>query len=65
MPFPERAGSVSSLLGILQMSFAAAIGVIVGAYVARTPVALTAMTALMGLLSCLAIPQIRRANPFS
>lgn len=65
MPFPERAGSVSSLLGILQMSFAAAIGVIVGAYVARTPVALTAMTALMGLLACLAIPQIRRANPFS
>ncbi|MBN8533441.1 MAG: multidrug effflux MFS transporter [Rhizobiales bacterium] len=65
MPFPEKAGSVSSLLGILQMGFAALIGVIVGAFVARTPVALTGMTALMGLLSCLAIPRIRRTNPFS
>lgn len=64
MPFPDRAGSVSSLLGITQMSFAAIVGALVGAFVAKSPVALTAATALMGLIGLMTLPQIRRVNPF-
>ncbi|MCU0818890.1 MAG: multidrug effflux MFS transporter [Beijerinckiaceae bacterium] len=65
MPFPDRAGSVSSLLGITQMSFAAVVGALVGAFVAKSPVALTATTALMGLVGLAALPRIRRVSPFS
>jgi DHA1 family bicyclomycin/chloramphenicol resistance-like MFS transporter len=65
MPFPDRAGSVSSLLGITQMSFAAVVGALVGAFVAKSPVALTATTALMGLVGLLTLPRIRRVSPFS
>jgi MFS transporter, DHA1 family, multidrug resistance protein len=64
MPFPDRAGSVSSLLGITQMSFAAFVGALVGAFVAKSPVALTAATALMGLMSLAILPRIRRVHPF-
>ncbi len=65
MPFPDRAGSVSSLLGITQMSFAAIVGALVGAFVAKSPVALTAATALMGLIGLATLPRIRRVSPFS
>lgn len=65
MPFPERAGSVSSLLGIIQMSFAAMVGAGVGAFITIGPIALTATTALMGLLGLLALPAIRKVSPFS
>lgn len=65
MPFPDRAGSVSSLLGITQMSFAAIVGALVGAFVAKSPVALTAATALMGLVGLATLPRIRRVSPFS
>jgi DHA1 family bicyclomycin/chloramphenicol resistance-like MFS transporter len=65
MPFPDRAGSVSSLLGIMQMSFAALVGALVGAFVAQSPVALTAATALMGLIGLATLPAIRRVSPFS
>lgn len=65
MPFPERAGSVSSLLGIIQMSFAAMVGAGVGAFITVGPIALTATTALMGLLGLLALPTIRKISPFS
>lgn len=64
MPFPERAGSVSSLLGIVQMSFAAIIGAIVGHYVALTPIALTLATAIAGVLALAMLPLARRINPF-
>jgi DHA1 family bicyclomycin/chloramphenicol resistance-like MFS transporter len=65
MPFPDRAGSVSSLLGILQMSFAAMVGAGVGAFITIGPIALTATTALMGLLGLVALPAIRKVSPFS
>jgi MFS transporter, DHA1 family, multidrug resistance protein len=65
MPFPDRAGSVSSLLGILQMSFAAMVGAGVGAFIMIGPIALTATTALMGLLGLVALPAIRKVSPFS
>ncbi|MCA3634582.1 MAG: multidrug effflux MFS transporter [Methylobacterium sp.] len=65
MPFPDRAGSVSSLLGIMQMSFAAIVGALVGAFVAQSPVALTAATALMGLIGMATLPRIRRVSTFS
>jgi hypothetical protein len=56
---------VSSLLGITQMSFAALVGALVGAFVAQSPVALTAATALMGLIGLATLPRIRRVSPFS
>lgn len=65
MPFPERAGSVSSLLGIIQMSFAAMVGAGVGAAIMLSPIALTGTTALMGLVGLMLLPMIRRASPFS
>jgi DHA1 family bicyclomycin/chloramphenicol resistance-like MFS transporter len=65
MPFPERAGSVSSLLGIIQMSFAAMVGAGVGAFIMIGPIALTATTALMGLAALATLPAIRRVSPFT
>ncbi|MGL5446663.1 MAG: multidrug effflux MFS transporter [Rhabdaerophilum sp.] len=65
MPFPERAGSVSSLLGIIQMSFAAMVGAGVGTAIMLSPIALTGTTALMGLAGLMLLPLIRRISPFS
>ena len=65
MPFPERAGSVSSLLGILQMGFAALIGAGVGAGISATPFALTGVTAFFGLAGLAMVPAVRRVSPFS
>ncbi|CAN1570664.1 ProP Permeases of the major facilitator superfamily [Rhabdaerophilaceae bacterium] len=65
MPFPERAGSVSSLLGIVQMSFAALVGACVGAAVPFGPIALTSATAIMGVCAVLLLPAVRRASPFA
>lgn len=64
MPFPERAGSVSSLLGIIQMSFASLTGAGVGALIMLSPVALTGTTALMGLAGLAMVSMVRRASPF-
>jgi DHA1 family bicyclomycin/chloramphenicol resistance-like MFS transporter len=64
MPFPERAGSVSSLLGIVQMSFAAMVGAGVGVAIASGPLALTATVAVMGCSALVCLPAIRRVNPF-
>jgi DHA1 family bicyclomycin/chloramphenicol resistance-like MFS transporter len=65
MPFPDRAGSVSSLLGIVQMSFAAMVGAGVGAMIALGPITLTATVAAMGCAALLCLPAIRRVNPFA
>ena len=62
MPFPERAGSVSSLLGIIQMTFAAGVGAIVGHYVAQSPLALTIATATAGTLTLALVPMLRRVG---
>lgn len=48
MPFPDRAGTASSLTGFLQMAFAAAIGIGVGHSLGSTPVPLAAFVAALG-----------------
>lgn len=48
-PFPERAGTASSLLGFSQMTFAAVIGVGVGHLVEHVPEALAWTIAAMGV----------------
>lgn len=48
IPYPDRAGAASSLLGFVQMTTGAAVGVAVGAGVGRTPWALVAAVALLG-----------------
>lgn len=60
MPFPERAGAVSSLLGMLQMGFAAVIGTIVGAFIDRGPLVLAGTIAFFGLAALAIQPFIRR-----
>lgn len=48
-PFPERAGAATSLQGFIQMTFSAAIGLLVVALIARLgPAPLAVMTCLMG-----------------
>lgn len=49
MPFPERAGAASSLLGICQMTFAALIGLYVGHVVADSAVPLAATITMIGV----------------
>jgi DHA1 family bicyclomycin/chloramphenicol resistance-like MFS transporter len=48
-PFPERAGTASSLVGFSQMTFAALVGVMVGHLVEHTPNALAWTIAVLGL----------------
>ena len=50
-PFPERAGAASSLLGVGQMSFAAAIGAAVGQMLGASAWPLVIPVAAMGLLT--------------
>ncbi len=49
MPFPERAGAASSLQGILQMSFAAIVGSLLGMLLTRSPLVMPLFIAVMGL----------------
>jgi MFS transporter, DHA1 family, multidrug resistance protein len=48
MPFPERAGSASSLLGICQMSFAAVVGLLVGKLLIGSALPLPVVIAVIG-----------------
>jgi DHA1 family bicyclomycin/chloramphenicol resistance-like MFS transporter len=48
-PFPERAGTASSLVGFSQMTFAALVGVMVGNLVEHTPDALAWTIAVLGV----------------
>lgn len=50
-PFPERAGTASSLMGICQMSAAAMVGIGVGAALEATPLALPITVAAIGALA--------------
>jgi DHA1 family bicyclomycin/chloramphenicol resistance-like MFS transporter len=61
-PFPTRAGAASSLLGICQMSFAAAVGIGLGAGVGRAPLLLPAAIAALGLLAFALFHGGRRAR---
>jgi DHA1 family bicyclomycin/chloramphenicol resistance-like MFS transporter len=47
-PFPTRAGAASSLLGICQMSFAAVVGIGLGAGISASPLLLPATIAVLG-----------------
>jgi DHA1 family bicyclomycin/chloramphenicol resistance-like MFS transporter len=60
-PFPERAGTASSLLGFAQMTFAALIGIAVGHFVEQAPNALAWAIAIMGAAS-LALTLTHRAG---
>ena len=48
-PFPDRAGTASSLVGFTQMTFAALVGIMVGHLVERTPDALAWTIAVLGM----------------
>lgn len=49
MPFPDRAGTASSLTGVMQMSVAAVIGLVVGSHFGASGVPLAAIIASLGL----------------
>jgi MFS transporter, DHA1 family, multidrug resistance protein len=60
MPFPEKAGAVSSLIGILQIGTAAFVGAGVGAYIDRGPIILAGTVAFFGLMALAIQPFISR-----
>jgi len=51
MPFPDRAGAASSLLGICQMTFAAVLGIVLGQNLGASAVPLPATIATTGVLA--------------
>jgi MFS transporter, DHA1 family, multidrug resistance protein len=53
MPFPDRAGAASSLLGLIQMSFAAAVGAAFGAMLHLSPLLLPLFMTVMGAAALL------------
>lgn len=61
MPFPDRAGAVSSLLGMVQAGVAAAVGAGVGAFIDRGPIVLAGTVAFFGLASLALYPILRKA----
>jgi DHA1 family bicyclomycin/chloramphenicol resistance-like MFS transporter len=62
MPFPDRAGAASSLLGICQMTFAAAVGIGLGAGIGAAPIILPATIAVLGSLAFALFHGARRAR---
>ncbi|MCW8944862.1 MAG: multidrug effflux MFS transporter [Sedimenticola sp.] len=61
-PFPQMAGTASALLGFIQMSFAAAIGVLVGHYHDGSPLSMALSIALMGVLTLISFVRLNRAS---
>jgi len=65
MPFPDRAGAASSLLGICQMTFAAILGILLGqnldAFVLPLPATIAA-TGALALTVYLATEKVRRGS---
>jgi len=51
MPFPDRAGAASSLLGICQMTFAAIVGILLGRNLDASAIPLPATIATTGVLA--------------
>jgi MFS transporter, DHA1 family, multidrug resistance protein len=60
MPFPERAGAASSLLGFLQQTTASAIGILVGQMLGTSALPLAVMIGTMGVLA-LALALFKRS----
>lgn len=63
MPFPDRAGAASSLLGIMQIGFASIVGALVGAHIDHGPLVLAGTVALFGFCALAIYPMIRRQEP--
>ncbi len=61
-PFPERAGAATSLAGFLQMSFSAAVGLIVVALIADTAMPFVICTLLMSLGSVVIFLMSRKSR---
>jgi DHA1 family bicyclomycin/chloramphenicol resistance-like MFS transporter len=61
-PFPHMAGTASAFLGFIQMSFAAAIGVLVGHYHDGSPLSMALSIALMGVLTLVSFLRLSRAS---
>jgi len=62
MPFPERAGAASSLLGICQMTFAAILGIVLGQNLGASALPLPIAIASTGVLALLVYAGTGRAR---
>ena len=62
MPFPDRAGAASSLLGICQMTFAAVLGILLGQNLSGSALPLPATIATTGVLALLVFSMTGRAR---
>jgi DHA1 family bicyclomycin/chloramphenicol resistance-like MFS transporter len=62
MPFPDRAGAASSLLGICQMTFAAILGIALGQNLGGSALPLPAAIAMTGVLALLVFSMTGRAR---
>ncbi|MES9878480.1 MAG: multidrug effflux MFS transporter [Candidatus Sedimenticola sp. PURPLELP] len=64
-PFPRIAGTSSALLGFIQMTFAAAVGILVGHFHDGSPRSMALSIAAMGLLTLISFIFLKRANTLS
>jgi DHA1 family bicyclomycin/chloramphenicol resistance-like MFS transporter len=64
LPFPERAGAASSLMGVVQQTSAAALGAVLGHLLGETAWPLAASVAVVGCLSLLVWTLTRRIRRF-
>ena len=62
MPFPDRAGAASSLLGFLQQAAASAIGILVGQMLGQSALPLALVIAAMGSLAFV-LALVKRSMP--
>jgi MFS transporter, DHA1 family, multidrug resistance protein len=62
MPFPDRAGAASSLLGICQMTFAAILGIALGQNLGGSALPLPAAIAMTGVLALIVFLATGRAR---
>jgi DHA1 family bicyclomycin/chloramphenicol resistance-like MFS transporter len=62
MPFPDRAGAASSLLGICQMTFAAILGIALGQNLGGSALPLPATIAMTGVLALIVFSMTGRAR---
>ena len=62
MPFPDRAGAASSLLGICQMTFAAILGIALGQNLGGSALPLPATIAMTGVLALIVFLATGRAR---
>ncbi len=62
MPFPDRAGAASSLLGICQMTFAAILGILLGQNLGASALPLPAVIAATGVLAFAVFSTTARAR---